>query len=79
MNYYTIKYGPTDQALIIDKLRNAGFELIQVSNGLVTKAQADLSELRKTLREISELATVEALDPKDPTLSKDARKFVGIE
>ena len=72
MNIFTIT--SPEQAITIDKLKNGGCEVIQVSNGLLAKTSKSLTDLQKEL----ENATVTELDRNDPNLSKDAKVFAGI-
>lgn len=73
MNFFIV--ASTEQAITIDKLKNGGCEVIQVSNGLVVKTSKSMSDLQKEL----ENATVQEVDRNDPELSKDAKVFMGIE
>lgn len=72
MNIFTV--ATTDQAITIDKAKNCGCEVIQVSNGLIIKTSKSLSEIQKELTD----ATIAELDRNDPELSKDAKLFAGI-
>lgn len=73
MNFFTVS--STEQALTIDKLKNCGCEVIQVSNGLVVKTDKSLQDIQKEIGE----AIARDLDKNDPDLSKDTKVFVGIE
>ncbi len=63
-----------EQAVLIDKIKNSGCEVIQVSNGLLVKTSKSLSELQSIL----EGAIIKELDPNDLNLSKDAKVLAGI-
>lgn len=73
MNIFTVN--STEQAITIDQLKNAGCEVIQVSNGLLCKTTKSLSDIQK---EVSG-AQVAELDRNNPDLSKDAKVFAGID
>lgn len=73
MNFFTVE--TSEQVMTIDKLKNCGCEIIQVSNGLVVKTSMSFSEIQTEL----ENATVKELDLNDPNLSKDTKLFVGID
>lgn len=73
MNFFTVS--STEQALTIDKLKNCGCEVIQVSNGLVVKTDKSLQDIQKEIGD----AIARDLDKNDPDLSKDTKVFVGIE
>ena len=73
MNFFTVS--TPEQAITIDKLKNCGCEVIQVSNGLIVKTSKSMSEIQNELGN----ANVEKLDLTDPGLSKDAKVFAGIE
>jgi len=73
MNFFTIS--TTEQALTIDKLKNCGCEVIQVSNGLVIKTDKSLNDIQSEIGD----SIVKELDKTDPDLSKDTKVFAGIE
>lgn len=73
MNFYTVS--STEQAITIDKLKNCGCEVIQVSNGLVVKTDKSLQDVQKEIGD----AIARDLDKNDPDLSKDTKVFAGIE
>lgn len=64
-----------EQALIIDKMKNCGCEVIQVSNGLLVKTSKSLMDLQGIL----DGAIVKHFDSSDPNLSKDAKVFAGVK
>lgn len=76
MKVYSVKFGlnSADQNQTMDKMRNAGFEVIQASDGLFVKCDLDLNSLRKELEGL----TVAEVDLKDPDLAKDAKVLAGI-
>ena len=73
MNFFTVT--TTEQAMTIDKLKNCGCEVIQVSNGLIIKTQKGLNDIQQELSD----SIVKELDRNDENLSKDAKVFAGIE
>lgn len=73
MNFFTVS--SPEQAITIDKLKNCGCEVIQVSSGLVVKTDKSLQDIQKEIGD----ATVGELDKNDPELSKDTKVFAGIE
>lgn len=73
MNFFTVM--TTEQAIAIDKLKNCGCEVIQISSGLVVKTSKSLSDIQKEV----ENATVTEVDKNDPELSKDTKVFMGLE
>lgn len=81
MNVFNIKFGLSSgsQAQIIDLLKNGGSEVIQLSSGLLTRSEKNLSELQKELSVVSDQISISELDPSDPDLSKDAKVFAGLE
>ena len=72
MNIFTIN--SPEQAITIDKLKNCGCDVIQVSSGLLCKTSKSMDELKSELAG----ATIAELDRSDPDLSKDAKIFAGI-
>ena len=76
MKVYSIKFGlnSAEQNQIIDKMKNAGYEVIQVSDGLLVKTDLDLTKLKSELEGLN----VSELDLSDPNLSKDAKVFAQI-
>lgn len=73
MNVYIVN--SPEQAITMDKAKNAGCEVIQVSNGVLVKTSKSASELQSVL----EGAIIKSIDLNDPNLSKDAKVFAGIE
>jgi hypothetical protein len=65
--------------MIIDQIKNAGGDCIQVSDGLVAKSTLSLSELQRVLSEGTQGLSLSILDTQDPQLSKDAKAFAGID
>ena len=84
MNSFTIKFNSTEvnQQQIIDRLRSCGYDVIQVSDGLVAKVDGATSSVPEVLGELASGVSVELVDPNliatDPSFSKDARQFVGV-
>ncbi len=86
MNVFSIKFGldaSSEQAMIIDKLKNAGFDVIQISSGLLAKSDKTLKVLNDELSSLSQKLAISELDLNtaalDPELSKDGKLFAGIE
>ena len=73
MNFFTVT--TIEQAITIDKLKNCGCEVIQISSGLVIKTSKNLSEIQKEV----ENGTVLEVNRNDPDLSQDTKVFMGIE
>jgi hypothetical protein len=77
MSGFSVKLGQNasgDQASMMDKIKNAGGEVIQVSDGLVVKSDMDLAQLQSLLEE----GSVSQIDYKSPELSQDTKVFLGI-
>ena len=77
MKCYRIRFGATgsaNQSQMMDKIKSSGGDVIQISDGLVAKSDGALKEI---LAEFAEEMSVEEVDPKDETLSKDAQLFIG--
>lgn len=76
MKVFSVKFGlnSADQNQTMDKMKNAGYEVIQASDGLFVKCDLDLKSLQSELDGL----TVTEVDLKDPELAKDAKVLAGI-
>ncbi len=66
-----------DQTQVLTVLKNAGFEVIQASDGLIAKGK--MTEVKKELGEFASQMTLTDLDPNDPDLPKDAKVLAGVQ
>jgi hypothetical protein len=82
VNYFSVTYGlngSTSQTQVMDKIRGAGGDAIQTSDGLCVRLEGGITELEKILE--GSAASLKALEPgpalKDPNTPADVKAFLG--
>lgn len=83
IGFYQIKVGlNSSQSEIIDLLKNAGAEVIQVSDGLAIKSAESLDKLKTALNGLAEAPAIEVLNKEEVAANEHAtenlKSFLGI-